>query len=180
MGREAQLPGPPRSPRLHLIPPAAVGPHLDALARLAHAAFAPRPWRATPADITRSLDRLTHDTQHPGFILVLAHDSAGHPAGFAYGRPACHLAALAGRPPPHGVAPFELRELAVAPHACGQGLGAALHDTLAAATRAGPRWLVTHPHAAPALALYRARGWQTARLLSIPSGQARVLMHRSR
>ncbi|WP_333766910.1 GNAT family N-acetyltransferase [Streptomyces sp. IBSBF 2435] len=75
--------------------------------------------------------------------------------------------------------PFELRELAVAPHLSGRGVGAALHDALTAATPPGPRWLITHPYGAPALALYRSRGWQTTRNLPAPgrTGAVRLLMH---
>ncbi|MEV6736369.1 GNAT family N-acetyltransferase [Streptomyces sp. NPDC051104] len=127
------------------------------------------------------LSRLAQDAQHPGFTLVLA-DTQGRPAGFAYGRPACHLAALADRPPANGSQPLELRELAVVPHARGHGIGAALHDTLTAATPTGPRWLITHPHAAPALTLYRTRGWRTIRLLRLSNanGRVRILMYRYR
>ncbi|MFF0793739.1 GNAT family N-acetyltransferase [Streptomyces spiralis] len=178
-GREAsQILGPPGAIRLRQVAPSRLGHHLETLAQLAHAAYTPRPWHAAPAEINRLIDRLTHDAQHLGFTLLLADNPAGRPVGVAYGRPACHLAALADRPPPSTTLPFEVRELAVAPTACGHGIGAALHDTLTATAPPGPRWLMTHPHAAPALALYRARGWQTSKLLTLPNGTIRILMHR--
>ena len=177
-GRDAWwLPGPHGATRVRRITPARLAPHLDALTRLAHATFTPRPWHAAPADIARLINRLTIDAHQPGFRLLLADDAAGHLVGFAYGRPACHLAALADQPPV-GRLPFELRELAVTPSACGHGIGAALHDALLTTAPPGPRWLLTHPHAAPALALYRARGWRTAKLLRLPDSRTRILMHR--
>jgi ribosomal protein S18 acetylase RimI-like enzyme len=168
--------------RLSLPPPAETESHLAELADLASAVYPAPPWRATPTGVTRLVDRLADDSARCGFVLVLAHDAQHNLVGFAYGRPARHLAALAGRPPTTTPLPFELRELAVAPRACGHGVGSALHDTLTAATPPGPRWLITHPHAAPALALYRSRGWQTARILPAPDqpGSVRLLMHRLR
>lgn len=167
---------------LSLPPPHEIELHLIALAALAGIVFTPSPWRATPTGITRLSDRLARDSAHCGFVLVLAHDTQHNLVGFAYGRPARHLASLAGRPPTTTPLPFELRELAVAPQVCGHGVGSALHDTLTAATPPGPRWLITHPHAAPALALYRSRGWQTARILPTPDqhGSVRLLMRRLR
>ncbi|MEU6219909.1 GNAT family N-acetyltransferase [Streptomyces sp. NPDC047022] len=170
--------GPPGGIRLTVIPAGSIAPHLGALAHLAHAAFTPHPWYAAPIDTARLIDRLIRDAHHLAFVLVLAEDTSGCPVGFAYGRRGGHLAALAERLPASSAPPFELRELAVVPHACGHGIGAALHDRLINTSPAGPRWLLTHPHAAPALALYRSRGWHTAKVLHLPNDKVRILMHR--
>ncbi|MGW7007992.1 hypothetical protein ACWGCW_35655 [Streptomyces sp. NPDC054933] len=109
-----------------------------------------------PSQARRDKSALSFETRRAwdGFTLALAQDTTGHPAGFVYGRPSCHLAALADRPPPVENVPLELRELAVAPYACGRGIGATLHDTLIAATPAGPRSspIPTPPRPSPSTA----------------------------
>ncbi|MGW1916566.1 hypothetical protein ACWCQS_39130 [Streptomyces sp. NPDC002076] len=154
-GREAsQILGPPGAIRLRQVAPSRLGHHLETLAQLAHAAYTPRPWHATPAEITRLLDRLTHDAQHLGFTLVLADDPAGRPFGFAYGRPP---ATSPPWPTGHRRAPPFLSRCvnSPSPPLPGHGIGAALHDTLIATTPPGPRWLIT-----------------------LPNGTIRILMHR--
>ena len=155
--------------------------HLESIGAIAAGAFAHRPWCETPADTARLIGRMCADSWHPGFVLTVAQASQCM-IGFAYGVPSSRLAALVEHPPTSGPAPFEFRELAVLPAARGHGAGAALHDVLTAATLPGPRWLTTHPGAAPAIALYHSRGWRTLRLVHDSSDGApmtRVVMHRS-
>ncbi len=175
------VPGCLRGTRMRLVPAAEVGAHTRVLCELAGSAFAGPPWHETCVEAAQLVSRLAHDATKPGFTLVIA-ESAGIAVGFAYGVPGYLLAALAGYLPQPDEAPFELRELAVAPQARGRGFGGALHDALIAATPGIPRYLTTHPQATPALALYRSRGWRAARLWSPPGmgGAPGLLMHRPR
>lgn len=153
------------------------------LCDLAAAAFATPPWNEIPAHARQLTDRLLTDGQQSTFVLAFAF--AGHGpglAGFGYGvrrwpGPGTAAAGLTVT----DAEPFEFCELAVRPAARGLGAGRALHDAVVAASGPQPRWLVTHPAARPAVALYRARGWHTRHLFpSRADGSTRLLMARSR
>ena len=155
----------------------------QALAAVAVAAFAGPPWNEPPGQARAMADQLLGDTSRSGFVLALAVTAGGADlAGFAYGLPRWQLAALAGqRPEPARQPPFEFCEIAVLPAARGRGTGAALHDAIVAVSGPQRRWLATHTAAAPALSLYRSRGWQATRLVPGPGdGTPRVLMTRPR
>lgn len=138
-----------------------------AFVELYRTAFAEPPWNEDGTQADAFAGRLAADARRPGFTAVLASDS-GRPAGFgtawptqppfpanrAYGRV---RAELGDRVDSHLVGALEVDELAVAPHARGQGLAARILDLLCAdAPRA---WLLTSPQATPAIRLYERLGW---------------------
>ncbi len=166
------------------------GPRADALASglagdvcdLAAAVFAAPPWNQTPAHARLLTDRMLADAEQAAFVLAVAFNGDGPGlAGFAYGVPRWPEPGLAaGALTAGGTGPFEFCELAVSPAARGLGAGRALHDAVVGASGPQQRWLVTHPAARPAVALYRARGWHTRRLFpSRTDASIRLLMARS-
>ncbi|MFI6599690.1 GNAT family N-acetyltransferase [Nonomuraea sp. NPDC050536] len=138
-----------------------------AFVELYRSAFAEPPWNEYPAEADAFAKRLETDVRRPGFSAVLASDE-GRPAGFgtawptqppfpanrAYGRV---RAELGDQVDTRLVGALEVDELAVSPHARGQGLAGRLLDLLCAdAPRA---WLLTSPQAADAIRLYERLGW---------------------
>ncbi|MFI6792932.1 GNAT family N-acetyltransferase [Nonomuraea sp. NPDC050383] len=146
----------------------------DALARAAHlvriyrSAFGEPPWCEDGRAADAFAERLTTDVRRPGFTAVLAHDH-GEPAGFG-------TAWRTGSPFPVGrsydlvraalgdavetrlVGALEVDELAVSPHARGQGLAGRILDLLRDGDDAC--WLLTAPRAVDAIRLYERLGWR--------------------
>ncbi len=170
------------APQVRLVPPHEASRYADQIKRLAFEAFSGPPWNETPAHAALLAARFLDDTTRPGFLLAWVEHQAGEPVGFAYGLASWHLAIHAGHTvSPWSHPPFELREIAVAQRFRGQGIGALLHDAVLSATPPRPRWLVTHPAATAALALYRHRGWRAVRLVRGPDSDAlRLIMMRPR
>lgn len=131
-------------------------------------AFAGPPWNEDGHGVADFARRVTVDVRRPGFVAVLATDN-GVPAGFgtawptrkpfpagrAYDRVRAELGdqvetRLAGA--------MEVDELAVSPHARGQGLAGRILDLLCA--EATDCWLLTAPQAHDAIRLYERHGWQ--------------------
>jgi len=143
--------------------------------------FGGQPWHESPAQARQLTSRLLADAEQPGFALAFAFSGTGPGlAGFAYGRQ--RRPAARYRIPVRGDrVPFELCELAVRSAARGCGTGRRLHDAVLDVSGPQPRWLVTHPAAEPAVALYRAAGWQAGRLIpSATDGSLRLVMTRDR
>lgn len=131
-------------------------------------AFAGPPWHDDGYGTADFARRLTEDVRRPGFRAVLAgHD--GRPAGFGTAWPT-------RGPFPSGraydrvrgelgdtvetllVGALEVDELAVSPHARGQGLAARILDLLCEGAERS--WLLTAPGADGAIRLYERTGWQ--------------------
>ncbi|MPY85804.1 MAG: GNAT family N-acetyltransferase, partial [Actinophytocola sp.] len=140
------------------------------------AAFGAPPWSEGPAEVARFAVRLEADARRYELVATLGFRGT-ELAGFAYGMTAPGADAYA--PTSEAVVPFLDRplverhlpgalaivELAVSPAARGLGLGGRLLASVLdqAAGRAGGRrrpgaWLLTHPNAGDALALYRRTG----------------------
>lgn len=148
------------------------------LLNIAVAAFTAPPWNETRAQASAAAMRLIADSVERAGHLAFMAEAGEEPCGFTYAVLARRLEAMAGhtaRP----ATPFELRELAVDPRYRGLGIGAALHDALITASPATPRYLLTHPGARPALALYRTRGWRSTVLIDRQDIGPRILMHRT-
>ncbi|MEV4569952.1 GNAT family N-acetyltransferase [Nonomuraea sp. NPDC049419] len=146
----------------------------EALARTCHlaniyrAAFGGPPWHEDERAAAAFAARLTADARRPGFAAVLACDD-GEPVGLG-------TAWRTPRPFPTGraydlvraelgdavetllVGAVEVDELAVSPHARGQGLAGRILDLLCG--RTDPCWLLTAPHATDAIRLYERLGWR--------------------
>ncbi|MET8862851.1 GNAT family N-acetyltransferase [Nonomuraea sp. NPDC004580] len=146
----------------------------EALARTSHlanvyrAAFSGPPWHEDQRAADAFAARLTADARRPGFAAVLACGD-GEPVGLG-------TAWRTPRPFPTGraydlvraelgdavetllVGAVEVDELAVHPHARGQGLAGGILDLLC--RRTDPCWLLTAPHATAAIRLYERLGWR--------------------
>lgn len=138
------------------------------LAKIYRAAFGGPPWYEDERAADAFAERLTADAQRPGFAAVLAGDK-GEPAGFG-------TAWRTPRPFPTGraydlvraelgdavetqlVGALEVDELAVSPHARGQGLAGRILDLLCG--RTDSCWLLTAPQAADAIRFYERLGWR--------------------
>ncbi|MGP3955586.1 GNAT family N-acetyltransferase [Nonomuraea sp. 3N208] len=131
-------------------------------------AFSGPPWYEDGYGTADFAERLTTDVHRPGFAGVLAwHDSipAGFgtawptqspfPAGRAYDRV---RAELGDQVETRLVGALEVDELAVSPHARGQGLAGRILDLLC--DGADACWLLTAPKAFDAIRLYERLGWQ--------------------
>ncbi|ACZ87909.1 GNAT family N-acetyltransferase [Streptosporangium roseum] len=130
-------------------------------------AFTGPPWHENEDAVVAFRDRLTADAGRPGFRAVLATGSgkscgfgtawptaSPFPTGRSYGNV---LAALGPtRTAELLVGALEVDELAVAPHARGQGLAGRLLDLLCDQCRS---WLLTSPSAPDAVRLYERSGW---------------------
>ncbi|NUR92986.1 MAG: GNAT family N-acetyltransferase [Nonomuraea sp.] len=138
------------------------------LAGIYRAAFSGPPWNEDDHGVADFARRLTDDVRRPGFVAVLA-TREGAPAGFgtawptqapfpsgrAYDR-VRH--ALGAQVETRLVGALEVDELAVSPHARGQGLAGRILDLLAGG--ADRSWLLTAPQAGDAIRLYERTGWQ--------------------
>ncbi|MFI6482936.1 GNAT family N-acetyltransferase [Nonomuraea sp. NPDC050663] len=138
------------------------------LVELYRAAFAEPPWNEDGWGADAFVERLTADVRRPGFAAVLASDDGG-PAGFgtawrtespfptgrAYGRV---RAVLGDEVETRLVGALEVDELAVSPHARGQGLGGRILELLCDGAEAC--WLLTSPEAVGAVRLYERLGWR--------------------
>lgn len=138
------------------------------LVKIYRAAFGGPPWHEDDRAADAFAERLAADARRPGFAAVLAGDNGG-PAGFG-------TAWRTPRPFPTGRAydlvraelgdavetrlggALEVDELAVSPHARGQGLAGRILDLLCG--RAGSCWLLTAPRATDAIRLYERLGWR--------------------
>ncbi|MFG3440694.1 GNAT family N-acetyltransferase [Nonomuraea sp. NPDC047897] len=130
--------------------------------------FAGPPWYEDGYGVADFARRLAADVRRPGFGAVLARRD-GEPAGFGTAWPT-------RRPFPAGraydrvrvqlgdqvetrlVGALEVDELAVSPHARGQGLAARILGLLCA--EAADCWLLTAPKAYDAIRLYERLGWR--------------------
>jgi hypothetical protein len=150
----------------------------EELIAVAVAAFGAPPWQESPAHATGAVLRLLRESGCDDFAAVLGVRD-GSACGFAYGLRSRELETLAHARPSTS-APFELRELALDVGLHGSRVGVALHDAMMDAVPVGPKWLITHPAARPALGLYRSRGWRAAALCRPAGSQTRLVMHRPR
>ena len=150
----------------------------EELIAVAVAAFGAPPWQESPTHATGAVLRLLRESSCEDFVAVLG-VCDGAACGFAYGLRSRELESLAGARP-GASAPFELRELALDVGLHGARVGVALHDAMMDAVPTGPKWLLTHPAARPALGLYRSRGWRAAALCRPAGSQTRLVMHRPR
>ncbi|GAA3314349.1 GNAT family N-acetyltransferase [Nonomuraea dietziae] len=131
-------------------------------------AFTGPPWHESEEAVGAFHDRLTADAGRAGFRAVLATGDAG-PCGFGTAWPTTSpfptersygkvLAALGQDGTAHHlVGALEVDELAVAPHARGQGLAGRILDLLCDQRRS---WLLTSPKAPDAIRLYERSGWR--------------------
>ena len=135
------------------------------LTDVAVSAFGEPPWNESPVQAGQLTGRLLADAEQ---------------AGFAYGlrrRPAARY----GIPDAGDGPPFELCELAVRSAARGRSTGRRLHDAVLDVSGPGPRWLVTHPAAVPAVTLYQTAGWRSHGLVSgAADGIPRMVMTQDR
>ncbi|WP_326641655.1 GNAT family N-acetyltransferase [Streptosporangium sp. NBC_01755] len=155
---------------IQVVGPKAAASHLVAIADVGGDVFTLPPWREPYPAARGVAARLLADSKQPGFVLALA--LGGEELyGFAYGVRCSHLARLTCHEPGQD---FTLKELGVLPQRRGLGLGAALHDAVLARAVPGMHWLTTHPCAAAALGLYRARGWRAVAL----TGNEQLIMSR--
>ncbi|MGW4651416.1 GNAT family N-acetyltransferase [Kitasatospora sp. NPDC004289] len=145
-------------------------------------AFAGPPWHETEQEAAAYARRLATDLHRPGFRAVLA-GADGTPAGFATAWPTPRpfptgrsydrvRAALGDQVESRLAGTLEVDELAVAPHARGQGLAGRLLDLLCEGQ--GACWLLTSPNARDAVRLYERHGWQR-----LPAGPDTVVFTRS-
>ncbi|MFJ7629400.1 GNAT family N-acetyltransferase [Streptomyces sp. NPDC097595] len=141
-------------------------------------AFAGPPWHEDPEQADGYVRRLAEDAARPGFRAALAlsgdpeNPDAASVVGFATawttGSPFPSTRAYAavasllgpGRTAAWLVGALEVDELALAPHARGAGLAAALLETVTASAPGGRCWLLTSADAGPAVRLYRRLGWR--------------------
>ncbi|MGI5283958.1 GNAT family N-acetyltransferase [Nonomuraea polychroma] len=146
----------------------------EALARTAQlvdvyrTAFSGPPWYEDGYGAADFAERLTADVRRPGFAAVLAgHD--GVPAGLGTAWPTQSpfptaraydrvRAELGDEVEARLVGALEVDELAVSPHARGQGLAGRILDLLCDGDDAC--WLLTAPAAVDATRLYERLGWQ--------------------
>ncbi|MFC4121755.1 GNAT family N-acetyltransferase [Nonomuraea zeae] len=138
------------------------------LAEVYLASFSGPPWHEDARDAAAFAERLTADALRPGFVAVLAvHD--GRPAGFgtAWPTPSPFPSGrsydgvnrlLGGQAEARLSGTLEVDELAVSPHARGQGLAARILGLLC--EDAPNCWLLTAPKAHDAIRLYERLGWQ--------------------
>lgn len=126
------------------------------------------PWYEDGNGIADFANRLSTDARRPGFAAVLASQD-GKPAGFGTAWPTQSpfptgrayervRAQLGDRTETRLVGALEVDELAVSPHARGQGWAARILDLLCAG--ATDCWLLTAPKAQDAIRLYERLGWQ--------------------
>jgi len=138
------------------------------LTKIYRAAFAGPPWHEDERAADAFAERLVADARRPGFAAVLAGDS-GDPAGFGTAWPtpgpfptgrAYDLvrAELGDTVETRLVGALEVDELAVSPHARGQGLAGRILDLLCGSAESC--WLLTAPQAADAIRLYERLGWR--------------------
>ena len=141
---------------------------VDDLIEVYSVAFLGPPWHEDGHGTTDFANRLTTDARRPGFAAVLATDD-GRPVGFGTAWPTQHpfptgraydrvRTQLGDLTQTHLVGALEVDELAVSPHARGQGLAARILDVLCA--DAPNCWLLTAPKAYDAIRLYERLGWQ--------------------
>ncbi|GAA2417969.1 GNAT family N-acetyltransferase [Nonomuraea africana] len=133
-------------------------------------AFTGPPWQEGEDAVVAFRDRLTADADRPGFRAVLAGEGE-RPCGFGTawptaspfptGRSYDKVRAALGpdRTAELLVGALEVDELAVAPHARGQGLAGRILDLLCGQRRS---WLLTSPKAPDAVRLYERSGWLRA------------------
>ncbi|MEV0199074.1 GNAT family N-acetyltransferase [Nonomuraea sp. NPDC050691] len=140
----------------------------DELVEIYRTAFSGPPWNEDECGAADFARRLTGDVRRPGFVAVLAtwegrpvgfgtvwQTASPFPSGRAYDRVRRALGASAEA---RLVGALEVDELAVSPHARGQGLAGRILDLLCeGATRS---WLLTAPQAGDAIRLYERTGWQ--------------------
>jgi ribosomal protein S18 acetylase RimI-like enzyme len=143
-------------------------PRAAELIEIYSVAFAGPPWNEDGYGVADFAKRLTRDVHRPGFVAVLAIQD-GKPAGFGTAWPTQQpfptgraydlvRAELGDQVEAHLVGAREIDELAVSPHARGQGLARRILDLLCAdATNC---WLLTAPQAHDAIKLYERHGWQ--------------------
>ncbi|MEW9552470.1 GNAT family N-acetyltransferase [Nonomuraea sp. NPDC050783] len=138
------------------------------LVQVYRSAFAEPPWNEDGRGADAFAERLAVDVRRPGFVAVVAGEG-GRPAGFgtawrtespfpcgrAYGRV---RAALGDAVETLLVGALEVDELAVGPHARGQGLAGRILDLLCEG--AETCWLLTSPQATGAVRLYERLGWR--------------------
>jgi ribosomal protein S18 acetylase RimI-like enzyme len=143
-------------------------PLRDALLDVYSAAFSQPPYSEAEADAARFLDSLVRHGEREGFRCVVAR-AAEHIVGFAYGYTSragqwwhdLIAQALHAQDADAGWldGAFELVTLAVHPEMQGHGIGGALHDAVLRDLPNRAAALSVREEA-PALHLYRARGWQ--------------------
>ncbi|WP_166427599.1 GNAT family N-acetyltransferase [Nonomuraea mesophila] len=131
-------------------------------------AFGEPPWSEDGFGVADFARRLAADTERPGFAAVLAGQD-GRPMGFgtawptrapfptgrAYDRVRAELGDETER---RLVGALEIDELAVGPHARGQGLAGRILDLLCEG--AERCWLLTSPQASAAIRVYERLGWE--------------------
>lgn len=143
----------------------------DRLADLYREAFCVAPWNEDEVRVGEFTARLRSNVERPEFCAIVA-ESGGRPAGFAtawrtqapfptdrrYGE----VLSLLGdeRVASCLVGALEIDELAVAPWAQGQGLGAQLLTAVTDLDNGKGVWLLTSTRAPAAVRFYRRRGWR--------------------
>ncbi|MEV5707155.1 GNAT family N-acetyltransferase [Actinoallomurus sp. NPDC052274] len=142
----------------------------DVLAGLYRDAFCAPPWNEEEFNAVSFTGRLRADVQRPGFVAVIA-ESAGRPVGFGtawwtrapfptdrrYGE----VAAALGSQRVTGwlIGARKIDELAVSPHAQGQGIGRCLLDRLTGLDEGRGTWLLTSTRSPVTVPFYRKCGW---------------------
>ncbi len=131
-----------------------------------HRAFAGAPHFETDADAMRFVESLRRHSEREAFRCYVAHD-AERVVGFGYGytsRPGQwwhDLIVGSGEGEVEWLdGAFELVTLAVDPDAQGQGIGGRIHDLLLNRLPHHAAALSVRSAEAPALHLYRGRGWK--------------------
>lgn len=150
-----------------LLEPSEVPGYAEEIVACYRTAFTAPPWNEHPEAVEWFATELPRYASTTGFACAVAirdGDFAGFGLGFDASARRWWRQNLTDTLGPHAgdwlPAAWLLAELAVLPRHRGRGLGAAVHDALAARIGARPALLTTHPGAAPALRLYRTRGWR--------------------
>ncbi|WP_404310914.1 GNAT family N-acetyltransferase [Agrococcus terreus] len=159
---------------LRHVAPADAGAVLEPVLAVYAAAFAADGWQLEPGAIDAARSRIPIHLARPGASLVVA-EADGALVGFAYGHRGERgqwwtdrmLAAAPALEPLLG-GHFEVVELAVAPDAWGEGIGAALLEAVLA-ERPEPHALCTTRAGTRAMGMYVRRGWSV--VAEPPGGQ---------